>query len=237
MKASALEFRFRFLIHAIVFVIGFSAPWNFALHYDTIRTWQLLAATMARHRWLSFSDATVAVLIAGIVFATLAALRTWAAAYLSSSVVQDAGLHGDVMVAAGPYRYLRNPLYVGIFLHTLALSLLMPPTGAVFCIVAVGIFQLRLIGAEEDFLTKQLGESYVAYRAKVPSLLPALGARVPASEVRPRWLQAVAGEIYMWGAAGSFAILGWRYNGQLVTQGVLVSLGVSLVVRGLLHKR
>jgi len=238
MKASALEFRFRFLIHAMIFVVGFTAPWNFALHYDTIRTWQLLAATLARHKWQSFSDATIAVLMAGIFFATAAALlRTWAAAYLSSSVVQNAGLRGDAVVAAGPYRYLRNPLYVGIFLHTLALSLLMPPTGAVFCIVAVGVFQLRLIGAEEDFLTKQQGESYPAYRAKVPSILPALRARVPTSEVRPRWLQAVAGEIYMWGVAGSFAILGWRYNGQLVTQGVLVSLGVSLVVRAFLPKK
>jgi protein-S-isoprenylcysteine O-methyltransferase Ste14 len=237
MKASALEFRFRFLVHGIIFVIGFTAPWNLVLHYDTIRTWQLLAATMNRRGWMGFSGATIAVLAGGIFFATLAALlRTWAAAYLDSSVVQAAGLHGDVMVAAGPYRYLRNPLYVGIFLHTLALSLLMPPTGAAFSIVAVGLFQLRLIGAEEDFLTRKLGESYVAYRATVPSLLPSWSAKAANSSAQPRWTQAVAGEIYMWGVALSFAVLGWRYNGQLVTQGVLVSLGVSLVVRAFLLK-
>jgi protein-S-isoprenylcysteine O-methyltransferase Ste14 len=237
MKASALEFRFRFLIHGIIYVIGFTAPWNYALHYDTIRTWQLLASTVARRGWLSFSEATIAVLVVGIFFATLAALlRTWAAAYLGASVVQAGGLHGDAVVVAGPYRYLRNPLYVGIFLHTLALSLLMPPSGAVFCIVAVGVFQLRLIGAEEDFLTKKQGESYLAYRAKVPSLLPGLSAKVPDSSVGPRWMQAVAGEIYLWGVAASFAVLGWRYNGQLVMQGVLVSLGVSLIVRAFLPK-
>ena len=47
MKASPLEFRFRFLILAIILVLGFVAPWNYALHLDTIRTWQLLAAWVA----------------------------------------------------------------------------------------------------------------------------------------------------------------------------------------------
>ena len=148
MKASPLEFRFRFLILAIIFVLGFVAPWNYALHLDTIRTWQLLAAWVYRAGWMSFSGATIAILVLGIVVAFVAALlRTWGSAYLGVSVVQSGGLHGDGVVAAGPYRWVRNPLYIGTFLHTLALALLMPPSGAVFCIVAVGFFQLRLIGA------------------------------------------------------------------------------------------
>jgi hypothetical protein len=35
----------------------------------------------------------------------------------------------------------------------------------------------------------------------------------------------------MWGVTASFAVLGWRYNAFLLTKCVLVSLGVSLVVR------
>ncbi len=44
MKASVFEFRFRFLIHGIIYLIGFLAPWNMVHHFDTVRTWQLLAA-------------------------------------------------------------------------------------------------------------------------------------------------------------------------------------------------
>jgi hypothetical protein len=46
----------------------------------------------------------------------------------------------------------------------------------------------------------------------------------------------VLGEIYMWGVAISFAALGWMYNAVLILQGVLVSVGTSLVVRAFLPK-
>ena len=45
----------------------------------------------ARSGWLTFSTATIAVLILGILFALAAALlRTWGSAYLGASIVQDA---------------------------------------------------------------------------------------------------------------------------------------------------
>jgi uncharacterized SAM-binding protein YcdF (DUF218 family) len=146
-------------------------------------------------------------------------------------------MNGDQVVAAGPYRLLRNPLYLGTLLHTLALALLMPPSGAVFCIVLSGLFQLRLIAGEEAYLTSKLGELYVAYRAKVPALLPALTPRVPASPTQPKWSQAFLGEIYFWGVFLAFVIAGWRYNAFLIIQGVLISLGVSLVARAFVPKR
>jgi protein-S-isoprenylcysteine O-methyltransferase Ste14 len=238
MKATPFEFRFRFLILVILYFLGFAAPWNYWLHLDSIRTWQLLASWPARSGWISFSTATIVVLVLGIVWALKAAfLRTWATAYLSPSIVQDAAMHGEGVVAAGPYRYLRNPLYLGTFLHTLALALLMPPSGAVFCILVIGIFQLRLIGAEESFLSAKLGAPYLAYCAKVPRLIPAITPRVPASTTHARWLIAVLGEIYMWGVVVAFAILGWRYNSILIIKGVLISLGISLIVRAFLPKR
>jgi protein-S-isoprenylcysteine O-methyltransferase Ste14 len=238
MKASALEFRLRFFILAVIYLLGFTAPWNYWLHLDSIRTWQLLAAWPARSGWISFSTATILVLLLGIVCALKGAfLRTWGTAYLSPSVVQDSALHGEGVIAAGPYRYVRNPLYLGNFIHTFALALLMPPSGAIFSILAISIFQLRLIAAEESFLTAKLGAPYLAYCAKVPRLIPALTPRVPASTMQPKWPLAFLGEIYMWGVAVSFAILGWRYNSILLIKGVLISLGVSLIIRAFLPKR
>jgi protein-S-isoprenylcysteine O-methyltransferase Ste14 len=238
MKATSLEFRFRFLILVVLYVLGFITPWNYWLHLDSIRTWQLIASWPTRAGWLSFNNATILVLLLGILCALAGALlRTWATACLGPAIVQDAAMHGEGIVAAGPYRHLRNPLYLGAFLHTFALVLLMLPSGAIFCILAVGLFQLRLIAAEESFLTAKLGESYLAYRAKLPSLIPALTPKVPASPLQPKWLTAFLGEIYMWGVVMTFAVLGWRYNSILLIKGVLISLGLSLIVRAFLPKR
>jgi protein-S-isoprenylcysteine O-methyltransferase Ste14 len=239
MKATPPEFRFRFFILAVIFFLGFAAPWNYWLHLDSIRTWQLLAAWPARSGWISFSTATIVVLLLGIVCALIGAfLRTWGTAYLTPSIVQDHAMHGEGVIAAGPYRYVRNPLYLGNFIHTFALALLMPPSGAIFCILAIGIFQLRLIAAEESFLTAKLGEPYLAYCAKVPRLVPsALTPRFPTSAMQPKGPLAFLSEIYMWGVVISFAILGWRYNSILIIKGVLISLGISLIVRAFLPKR
>ena len=146
-------------------------------------------------------------------------------------------MHGEAIIAAGPYRHLRNPLYLGTLIHTFALALLMPPSGAVFSIVAIALFELRLIAGEESFLATKLGEPYLAYCVKVPRLIPAITPRVPASAIQPRWVLAFFGEIYMWGVVASFAILGWRYNSMLIIKGVLISLGLSLIVRAFIPKR
>lgn len=238
MKATALEFRLRFLILVIIYTLGFIAPWNFALHFDTIRTWQLLAAWAYRYAHLGFSAATVSVLMLAIFFAlAAAALRTWASAYIGAAIVQDSSMHGEQVVAAGPYRYLRNPLYLGTFIHTLALALLMPPTGAIFTILAIGFFQLRLIAAEEVFLANKIGEPYRAYCTSVPSLLPTFKSQLAASPTHPAWLNAILGEIYMWGVAAAFIITGPRYNAILIIQGIVIALGVSLIARAFIPKR
>jgi protein-S-isoprenylcysteine O-methyltransferase Ste14 len=234
-KASALEFRFRFAIIVIIFVLGFTTPWNYWLHLDTIRTWQFLAAWPARSGWLNFSYATILVLLFGILCTLIgASLRTWGSACLSPSIVQDRAMHGETVVAAGPYRFVRNPLYLGTLIHTFALALLMLPSGAIFTIIAIGLFQLRLIGSEESFLTAKLGQPYLAYCAKVPRLIPSLTPKVMASATHSTWPSAFFGEIYMWGVVFSFAVLGWRYNSILIIKGVLVSLGLSLIARAFL---
>jgi protein-S-isoprenylcysteine O-methyltransferase Ste14 len=238
MKATALEFRLRFILGVIIYVLGFIAPWNSLLHLDSIRTWQFLAAWPARGGWIGFNTATIAVLVIGIVCALAgASLRTWGSAYLSPSIVQAGAMHGDGVVASGPYRHLRNPLYLGTFFHTFALVLLMPPSGAIFCIVAISVLQLRLIAAEEGFLAAKLGAPYLDYCSKVPRFLPAFTARVPISAAQPNWPKAFLAEIYMWGVAISFAALGWRYNSVLIIKGVLISLGISLIVRAFIPKR
>ena len=225
----------------MIYVLGFTVPWDAALHLDGVgpnaHVWGLLSVLLSKAGILNIATAFNAVLGAGILFALVGAwLRTWGAAYLGAGVVQNAKMQGDGVVAEGPFGYVRNPLYLGMWLHTLALALLMPVSGAIFTTILVAVFQVRLIVGEEGFLRTKLGAQYAAYCARVPRLVPALRARAASAGARPQWLQAFSGEIYMWGVAGSFAVAGWQYNAQLLIKCVLVSLGVSMVVRALTMK-
>ena len=235
MKASRLEYRLRFTIFAIIYILGFVAPWDAVWHLDghgiNSHAWGTLAWSMAKSG-LSIGAAFNVLLAFGIVCALLGAwLRTWGTAYLGSGVVLDGGMHGNGVLTDGPFRYVRNPLYLGTWFNTLALALLMPPSGAIFTVLCVGLLTMRLILAEEAFLATRLGAPYLAYCAQVSRLLPALRPRVEASGVEPHWRNAVLAELFVWGVAVSFIAVGWRYNEVLLLQGVLVSLGVSLVAR------
>ncbi|MDQ2834039.1 MAG: isoprenylcysteine carboxylmethyltransferase family protein [Acidobacteriota bacterium] len=237
-KASAFEIRFRSLIYGVLYGIGLTAPWNRWLHVDSAgpnaHLWGTLAARLSMSvPAVSIGAAFNLFLAAGILFAFVAAvLRTWASAHGGSRDVQDAGLARAEVVAAGPYRYVRHPRSVGMLVHTLALVLLMPPTGALFVVCSAVLFEARLITGEESTLAAKLGAPYLAYCAKVPRLVPRLTARVPASGFgRPRWGAAVVGELYFWGVWLSFAVVGRRYNSVMILQGVLISLGFGLIAR------
>lgn len=241
MKATALEFRLRLWIFLAIYILGFVAPWDFAWHLDgtgpNAHVWARLAILLSRNGAMTIGAAFNAVLIAGILCAGLGAwMRTWGSAYLGVEVMSDERMRGEGVVADGPYRYLRNPLYVGNWIDTLALAMLMPVSGAIVTLVLLVVFQMRLILGEEAFLREKLGEPYVAYCAKVPRIVPALRPRVAASGLRPQWMRAAVAENFMWGVTASLAVLGWRYDAELLIQCVVVWLGVSLVVRGFRRK-
>ncbi len=241
-KVSSFEYRFRFFLHGIIYALGFAVPWNYALHLDptgpNAHLWGLLAVQLSRLGAGSIAAAFNVLLVIAIVLATLGAwLRTWGSAYLGANIVQSGSMHTAEAVPTtgilqdGPFRHFRNPLYVGTVLHTLALAFLMPASGAVFVIVMIVLVQARLILAEEAFLTEKLGAPYTAYCALVPRVLPTLRPRIAGSGLKPRWPQALLGEIYMVSVAGSFLVAGWSYDSGLLMKCVIVSLGVSIVAR------
>jgi len=246
MKVAPLDYRLRYFLHVLIVALGFTAPWNYWLgrHGQPLDprgtdVWGDLTMQLGVQNVALMSNG---LLVLAIVFAFAGAwLRTWGSAYLGSAVVKDRGMHvADVpagIVEAGPFRYVRNPLYLGTFLHALALCLLMPRSGAIFTIVAIGLLQIRLIFVEEPFLEAKLGTPYLAYKRLVPRIVPSARPRIAASGMMPRWPQAFLGEIYMWGVALCFTIFGWRYNATLLTRCVLIALGVSIVMRALVGER
>ncbi len=103
-------------------------------------------------------------------------------------------LAGNVM-AAGPYRYLRNPLYVGLWCMVAAMAFLMPATGAVFAVVLITVFLIRLTLGEEAFLAVQIGQPYQAYLRAVPRFLPRLRGAPEPARAKPNWLRASLAEL------------------------------------------
>jgi protein-S-isoprenylcysteine O-methyltransferase Ste14 len=240
-SAAALAFRFRVFIFVLLYLLGFLAPWE--LRGGQPGTLWLAASTiLARGGWITLAAATVAVTLASLACLVLGTiLRVWGTAYLGSGVMRGAAMQGEVFVAAGPYRYVRNPLYLGSWLLALGVSVLMPPSGAAFFLVAFSVFVLLLIRAEERFLSARQGEVYQQYRRTVPRLWPRLWIRTSGSDAAPsaaspRWGQALLAETYAVAITLCFAVLAWRYNARILVQCVLICYGVSLVIRALTSK-
>ena len=240
MKATQFEFRFRIIIILLLYTLGFWAPWTWtAGHYGPPSTtaWLVIPTLLSRWGWMRLDQASLLVTWLAIAFGVAgAALRVWGTAYLSASVVHSSAMHGDQVMASGPYRYLRNPLYLGSYLLGLSIAILMPPSGAVVFAVLIGVFYFRLILGEEAFLAGQAGDSYLTYKKQVPRLIPRLCPRIPASATKPQWLTSLLAEIFPAGFALCLAVLAWRYEPLVLVKCLLVSFGLSLVLRAFLPK-
>lgn len=235
MKAAALAFRFRVVIFVLLYLLGFLPPWGANFRGGNEGTLWLAASTLAaRSGWIGLAAATLAVtFIALACLAIGAVLRVWGTAYLGSGVMRGSTMQGEQLVAAGPYRYLRNPLYLGSWLLALAASILMPPSGAAFFLPAFSIFVLILISGEERFLYAQLGDIYREYCRRVPRLWPRSGSAQGVSSARPHWLQSLLAETYPITFTLCFALFAWRYNAHILIQCLLICYGLALIMRAI----
>lgn len=231
MRATEFEFRYRLFIIVALFVSGF---WCYSL--DSLNVATMFAQWLMGHPVepdvLSDRHVVQAILAFGTALAVLAALvRTWAAAYLRSEVVHDAKIHGEELVADGPYRYVRNPLYLGGVLFAVGFAMTASRVGFVVIVGGLTLFYYRLIAREESLLRETQGESYHQFLALVPRLMPSLSPRVAAGGLAPRWGQAVIGETFMWLFAVAVTYLAVTLN-----QRVFLTMTVSGVAASLFAK-
>jgi|SRR6201998_165401 len=236
MRASAIEFRLRMLINAAIIILGFWAPWIEAWHVGrriTLLGW--LALESSRAGIASFAVATLILLIVAALIAAKAVLfRVWGTAYLGPGTVNSFNMVAGKVMADGPYRYMRNPLYIGLCCMVIAMAFLMPVTGAVFAVTLIAIFLIRLTLGEEAFLTAQLGEPYLVYMRAVPRFVPRLrGAPAPAG-AKPHWLRAMLTELTPIGILIAIGVFSRNYDLELAGRVILIFFGASLVVRALM---
>jgi protein-S-isoprenylcysteine O-methyltransferase Ste14 len=137
-----------------------------------------------------FGRPTLASAIAGIAVAALGELlRIWAVGY-SGATTRANVVTAPALVTAGPYAYVRNPLYVGNTVIALGFWLAfsggLPIIDSVmmlaFLIIMVAGVYATIIPLEEAYLIETFGAPYREYLERIPRIFPT--RRPPAGSKR-----------------------------------------------------
>lgn len=99
----------------------------------------------------------------------------------------------DELITAGPYQYVRHPLYAGSFISDIGVSIM--ALNPYIPLIYFPLFYLLVIPKrvrmEEQFLLSRFGSTYEAYRERVPRYLPSWNTRLRGPNGRFSW-----GKIY-----------------------------------------
>ncbi len=118
-------------------------------------------------RWPGYWALGLVLLLAGEV------LRTWAAGHIGG-VSRTRGDEVGPLVASGPYRWLRNPLYLGNILLLTGLGLCSGLVWGGAWLALVLPYYAAIVRWEESRLSASLGEPYSAYLSATPRWWPKL---------------------------------------------------------------
>jgi protein-S-isoprenylcysteine O-methyltransferase Ste14 len=132
-------------------------------------------------RGRTFQPATAALaLLGGVPLAAGLAVYLWCA-WDFATAGRGTPLPLDAprrLVVRGLYRFVRNPMYVGVLLVILGQAILFASTTTLWYAVAVAVFfQSFVIFYEEPALFGRFGESYADYRTRVPRWIPRLSRK------------------------------------------------------------
>ncbi len=235
MQGTEFEFRHRFWFIVGIFAAAFGC---YVFEPENAVQWSLKVLGYPAAGTLPKTIAVRLIFVVGALLVAAAAwMRTWGTAYLKTEVVRDSVAHGERLVADGPFRYVRNPLYLGNILLALGLCVMASPVGAVVLVAGMSLFVLRLIGCEEALLLEQQGNTFRDYLEHVPRLWPAISPRVPSGGAEARWGQAWAGEAWMWAIFVGSAAFAYTLDGKLFDYVVWGGLIVFYAPGRILSKR
>lgn len=203
MRATQWEFRHRTWLIFGIFCAGLACYW-----FDPHSSGQVLAIWLRAH--VAFfgahspqSAVRFIFVTGGFVVGIGGMIRAWGGAFLRAEVLQDSRVRTERLLADGPFRYTRNPLYLGVLIGVFGAGVMCSPVGWVVQAGLAVVFVYRLILREEDELLATQGESFRAYCRAVPRLLPAIKPQVAASGARPHWGEALVVQAPWWGIAAA----------------------------------
>lgn len=142
--------------------------------------------------WIPIDVATVGILVVGILDWNTSVLEHWIRVPVGAVLALGGGVfalwgirhlswHASLgleaeFVRSGPYRWTRNPQYVGDIVMLLGWAIVFDSLHAgILCALGIAWFALAP-WAEEPWLREQYGEAYERYRREVPRFLGARGA-------------------------------------------------------------
>jgi len=237
MRATEFEFHHRFWFICLVYVLGFGAyKFDHMNVVEALALWIFKGSDPHLHSLAAAYAIRCLFALSATLVTAGAWIRTWGGAYLRTDVVHDTALHTERLVADGPYRHLRNPLYLGSMFFAMGMAMMTSRTGAVILIAGNLLIVLRLIGREETDLERAQGESYRAFLAAVPRLCPSLRPCLPAGGMQPKWLQSILGEAWLWAFAVDGFLFAWKLNGRLYGIVTWVSGALYLLTRVILGR-
>lgn len=234
-----IEFRFRVLWIGIAYAAGFflgAYIQDAVLHGGHEPTVVVLGSRFGQAGIELFAWLAVALVVAAWL------VRWWGSSYHSAGVVMSGDVVTDTFTAAGPYRYVRNPLYLGNVLLAIGIGALGPPPATVLVVVFNLFVVYRLIAIEEQFLKAANGDVYARYCKAVPRLLPRLTpAPLPSDPRRPDVAYGFVTELFALGFAGSMiyyalVVLPAQGAGHLFMFFWLIAV-VAVIVQSILSRR
>ena len=87
-------------------------------------------------------------------------MRSWAAGFLTKSTQ---------LTMTGPYRLVRNPLYLGSFLMVVGICLLIgDPENIWICAAVLAVLYIPKVRSEEHFLASKFPGEWPQYAASTP---------------------------------------------------------------------
>lgn len=110
-------------------------------------------------------------------------LRIWAVGYSGVTTRSDT-VTAPELVTAGPYAYVRNPLYLGNFITAAGFAIAFTGGNSAAsrtallaaCLGAMAALYAAIIPYEEKFLRARFGEAFLRYCETVPPIVPQLEA-------------------------------------------------------------
>ncbi|HXG38160.1 MAG TPA: methyltransferase, partial [Bacteroidota bacterium] len=147
-------------------------------------------------------------------------IRFWGVAYAGSLTRATGSVGAPAVIMAGPYAFVRNPLYVGNILMYVGIGILSNALFPWLSLVAAVVFIVQytlIVSLEEEFLEKEFGAGYGEYKKNVPRFIPRLVPyRTSAqAEQQPNWKEALRSETRTLQALvliiGTLIVL-WRWN-------------------------
>lgn len=122
---------------------------------------------------LASSRVTLGVYLVSLALSVLVLIfRVWAAGFIGNTA-RAGQTHAEVLVTAGPYAYLRNPMYLSALLLGILFGVMSGLWYSILIWLAAYAFVYsQVIPYEEEFLRKEFGREYQEYCRRVPRLMP-----------------------------------------------------------------